>query len=94
MSPRQFGKLDNSATAPGWGCPRCLHKHMPGSVCPPIGVWLVLTLCGRCNAKTGTYCSRHRDRRVPLLPVPDEVQLIGPDAQAEVLRRYEPGTER
>lgn len=88
MSPRQFGKLDNSVTAPGWDCPRCLRKHMPGSVCPPIGVWLVLTLCWRCDAKTETYCTRHRDRRIPLVP-PEGMSLIGPDEQAEVLRRYE-----
>lgn len=34
--PRQFGKTDRSAS---WAC-ECIHKHEPGTPCPPVGVWL------------------------------------------------------
>lgn len=75
MSPRQFGKVDSSATWPT--CDRCRRKHMPGSVCPPLGVWIVLTLCRRCDPKTETYCGRHGGR---IAPAPDGPlsDLIGP----------------
>lgn len=64
MSPRQFGKVDVSAT---WSpCPRCPHRHPSHAQCPPSGVWLVLALCGRgCNAKTGAYCRWHGGQRPP-----------------------------
>lgn len=68
--PRQFGKVDISA---GWKCPRCPHKHGPHAVCPPVGVWLVLVFCGRCNPKAGAYCSRHGHRPPAYEPVAAEV---------------------
>lgn len=30
------------------------------AVGPLYGVWLVLTLCRTCNARTGFYCQAHR----------------------------------
>lgn len=54
-----MSQVDISAT---WACPRCPHKHAPLAACPPTGVWLVLTLCRRCNAATETYCPDHRGR--------------------------------
>jgi hypothetical protein len=48
-------------------CTRCRRKHMPGSVCPPLGVWIVLTLCHRCDPKTGAYCGRHGGRIGPVV---------------------------
>lgn len=35
--PRQFGKIDGSASWPA--CPKCRRKHEAGSSCPTIGVW-------------------------------------------------------
>lgn len=81
--PRQFGKVDVSAS---WTrCPRCPAGHPSHSPCPPVGVWLVLALCHRCNPKTGAYCNRHRDRIAdadPIQPPTDDVQMlrIGGDA--------------
>lgn len=60
--PRQFGKVDASAARP-WGCTDCGARHAPGVACPPVGVWLVLTLCPYCRADTGHYCLEHRGRR-------------------------------
>lgn len=61
--PRQFGKVDVSAT---WApCLRCPHKHPSHASCPPTGVWLVLALCPACNPTTGLYCRTHRDRHMP-----------------------------
>lgn len=60
--PRQFGKVDISAT---WACARCPYKHAPLAACPSPGVWLVLALCPACNQRTGLYCRTHRDRHMP-----------------------------
>ena len=57
--PRQFGKVDASAR---WLCTECHRRHEPGSPCPPIGVWLVLTLCPRCDEEAGIYCPTHQGR--------------------------------
>lgn len=65
--PHQFGKVDTSTT---WTpCGNCGHRHMPGTPCPPTGVWLVLVLCHRCDPKTGIYCGRHRGGPAPLQAV-------------------------
>lgn len=82
--PRQFGKVDVSA---GWlPCPRCPHRHVITAPCPPPGVWLVLTFCPRCDAKTGRYCSQHRGRGpqpepVRTLPEVDVQQLAAGDRE-------------
>lgn len=83
--PRQFGKVDLSAT---WACVRCPYKHAPDALCPAPGVWLVLELCPACNERTGLYCRTHRDRHPPKgdahHALPD-----APEAQAAHARRYE-----
>ena len=75
MSPRQFGKVDTST---GWPpCGSCPHSHMPGSACPPTGVWLVLHFCPACNATTQLYCRTHRDRHAPQqAPIPAPPQDV------------------
>ena len=57
--PRQFGKIDTSVD---WLCHECMRRHQPGSACPPIGVWLILTLCPRCDEADEKYCYEHRGR--------------------------------
>jgi hypothetical protein len=81
MSPRQFGKVDVSASWPP--CGGCPHRHMPGSTCPPTGVWLVLAMCGRCKAPE-QYCGKHGGRR-PVEPSP----FVPDGEQAVVAGRYE-----
>lgn len=57
-----------------WDCPGCQHKHRPNWPCPPLGVWLVLTLCSRCDERTGRYCTWHRERRIaPVEELPQGV---------------------
>jgi hypothetical protein len=56
--PRQSGKVDTSVH---WNpCVECHRRHEPGSACPPVGVWLLLTLCPRCDGVAGRYCYEHR----------------------------------
>lgn len=62
MSPRQFGKIDSSAT---WFCTSCPHKHAPTAPCPPSATWLVLHFCPHCNEAKSLYCFTHRDRHLP-----------------------------
>lgn len=78
MSPRQFGKADESIGWPNLPC--CPYRHRVSTPCPKALVWLVLHFCPACNEKTGLYCRTHRDRRMPALPavLPD---LIGADVQ-------------
>jgi hypothetical protein len=45
----------------GWpNLPCCPYRHKVSVPCPPSGVWLVLTLCRRCDPKTEIYCGEHR----------------------------------
>lgn len=82
MSPRQFGKVDVSAS---WArCPRCPAGHPSHSPCPPTDTWLVLTLCKDCNPKTGLYCRRHRSG--PPLHVVETIPAP-PGDDAEYARR-------
>lgn len=60
--PRQFGKVDISAT---WSCPRCPHRHAPLAPCPPSATWLVLHFCPDCREDLQLYCRKHRDRHMP-----------------------------
>ncbi len=76
MSPRQFGKVDVSAT---WApCSRCPHKHPSTAECPPTGVWLTQAFCNTCNPVTGYLCRRHRD-----LPPPGEVPHLVADVDGQ-----------
>lgn len=64
-------QLDISVTDHRWDCRPCRRRHAPGSPCPPVGVWLVLTLCRTCDPKAERYCSRHRDRTaLTVVPAP------------------------
>ncbi len=81
--PRSFGKVDASVS---WDCRACANKHMPGSACPRRGIWLVLSLCHRCNPKTGAYCHRHGGHR-PADIEPAEVDLEQLAAAGEEERR-------
>jgi hypothetical protein len=59
---RALGKVDVSAGV-DWACKLCRCGHAAGVPCPPVGVWLVLTLCNACNAATDYYCADHRSGR-------------------------------
>jgi hypothetical protein len=82
MSPRQFGKVDQSTGWPNLPC--CPHQHMASAPCPPTGAWLVLVLCGRCRPPE-QYCGKHGGRR-QLEPVP---YVPDTDQQSEVAARYD-----
>jgi len=81
--PRQFGKVDLSAT---WACPRCPYKHAPLAACPPPGTWLVLHLCPACNERTGLYCRTHRDRH---MPTAGDIPVSAPERDVQQLRTGE-----
>jgi hypothetical protein len=71
--PRQFGKVDVSAS---WAvCAACPCRHPSHAPCPPVEVWLVLHFCPACNEATLLYCRTHRDRHMPALalvpPLPE-----------------------
>jgi hypothetical protein len=61
--PRQFGKVDVSASWPP--CQSCPHRHAALAPCPPSNAWLVLHFCPACSEATGLYCRTHRDRHMP-----------------------------
>lgn len=55
------------------GAPASGRHRTPAPTPPPTpprdpmaGVWLVLTLCPHCNARTGRYCHLHDMRLRPL----------------------------
>lgn len=86
--PRQFGKVDVSASWPP--CRSCPHRHPSHAPCPPSGVWLVLALCPACNPAKELYCRTHRDRHmpplqlVPALPAPEQdVQQLAAGERTE-----------
>lgn len=46
----------------------------PGPAAVMAGVWLVLTLCQHCNARTGRYCHLHNGVRPSLTPAERKAQ--------------------
>lgn len=45
---------------PDGGDPPDVKESTPALHVPAVrAIWLVLALCGRCNARTGRYCTAH-----------------------------------
>ena len=84
MSPRQFGKADESIGWPNLPC--CPHRHRASTPCPPTDVWLLPVLCHRC--KPGQYCGYHGGRR-QVEPMPAAATADVRLEQAVVAHRYE-----
>lgn len=59
--PRRYGDAGLFICTIGdGGDPPDMKKPTPALHVPaPRMVWLVLALCGRCNVKTGYYCTGH-----------------------------------